>query len=259
LPKTAPAVEESQVQVVVEAPAGATENEGRSVVEFVKNNDAQSVTAPVEESPVQVVVEAPSAATEHEGRSVVEIIENSDAQSGRSAVKSVESVDTQKVATPVEENQVQVVVDAPPAAAENEGRSVVEINQNTDTQRVTTPVEQINVQSLVAPLVENNVESVAIDETKVQVTSVEESNDQRSLDNRYDESTSSLPAFTDSFTNVWDPIQASDQPIFWYIGLAGGQTFTSIAAKCLGLVQCSPKSPGNGTQIALAPVSLPKS
>jgi hypothetical protein len=84
----------------------------------------------------------------------------------------------------------------------------------------------------------------------------ESDSDRRRLLNGYDDSLANLPSYTDNFANVWDPFQPTDQAIFWYIGLAGGQTFTNIAAKCLGLTQCSPKGDANGTEIPPAPVSF---
>ena len=75
----------------------------------------------------------------------------------------------------------------------------------------------------------------------------------RRLNGAYDISETEVPATYVHTKNVWDPIAPSDQPVFWYIGKCGGATFASIVAKCLGVVQCSPKGDSTGKIIPSAP------
>jgi hypothetical protein len=77
----------------------------------------------------------------------------------------------------------------------------------------------------------------------------------RRLQGTYDTSVSEIPAAYMHAANVWDPLVASDQPVFWYLAKCGGATFASVVAKCLGVVQCSPKGDSTGKAIPSAPVS----
>jgi hypothetical protein len=78
----------------------------------------------------------------------------------------------------------------------------------------------------------------------------------RRLERTYDTTVTGLPAAYGNVANVWDPLAGSDQPVFWYIAKCGGATFASVVAKCLGVVQCSPKGDSTGKVIPSAPVSI---
>jgi hypothetical protein len=75
----------------------------------------------------------------------------------------------------------------------------------------------------------------------------------RKLQGSYDTSSVALPPAYDNVANVWEPLAPTDQPVFWYISKCGGATFSSIIAKCLAVVQCSPKGDSTGKNIPAAP------
>lgn len=58
----------------------------------------------------------------------------------------------------------------------------------------------------------------------------------------YDTTTTvTLPSWTDSLADVWDPILSTDTPMFWSIPKAGGTTLVRVFSFCLGLVLASNK------------------
>jgi hypothetical protein len=84
---------------------------------------------------------------------------------------------------------------------------------------------------------------------------VEEELEHRQLQDAtvYDTSEVAVPLSYTHVANVWDPVGQTDQPVFWYLAKCGGATFSTIIAKCLGLVQCSPKGDSTGKTILNAP------
>lgn len=77
----------------------------------------------------------------------------------------------------------------------------------------------------------------------------------RKLQSTYDTTVAPVPDAYAHVGNVWDPVVATDQPVFWYLAKCGGATFSTVVAKCLGVVQCSPKGDSTGKTIPPAPVS----
>ena len=84
---------------------------------------------------------------------------------------------------------------------------------------------------------------------------VEEEPDHRQLQvsSEYNTSEVAVPITYYHVANVWEPVGLTDQPVFWYISKCGGATFSTIVAKCLDVVQCSPKGDSTGKVIPNAP------
>jgi hypothetical protein len=78
-------------------------------------------------------------------------------------------------------------------------------------------------------------------------------NQHRLLLQSYDTSDTKVPSMYSHVANVWTAPEPSDQAVFWYVAKSGGATFSSIVAKCLGIVQCSPKGDFTGKAIPNAP------
>ncbi len=83
----------------------------------------------------------------------------------------------------------------------------------------------------------------------------EEELDHRELQvfSEYNTFVEEVPISFSNVANVWDPVGQTDQPVFWYIAKCGGATFSTIIAKCLHVVQCSPKGDSTGKMIPNAP------
>ena len=73
----------------------------------------------------------------------------------------------------------------------------------------------------------------------------------RSLYTPYDTSTAvTLPTWTDNLADVWDPVLATDTPLYWFIPKAGGTTIVKIFSFCLGLVLASNKGIQTGNTVS---------
>lgn len=59
----------------------------------------------------------------------------------------------------------------------------------------------------------------------------------------YDTSeTKTLPSFYENFKDVWDGLIPDDRAMMWYVPKAGGNTFTKVMGKCLGMTTLSAMS-----------------
>ena len=62
-------------------------------------------------------------------------------------------------------------------------------------------------------------------------------NERRELYTPYDKTTDmKLPAWTNSISDIWEPLQKQETPFFWDIPNAGGSTLSKVFSHCLGFI-----------------------